>query len=244
MAGWVAAAKRVLYPKLEKFAKPKVETRTDAAPDDDIDEDAVDEALLDDTMGALHSATTSAFSEGEVKKASQTTVARTTRHSETEFARLGIKVKKEPKLGSLIAGWTKDNVARIKGMQDDQLGKIERLLREGHGMRYETLADRIAEQVEEITQSRAEAIARDQVLTLNGQITRERQTAAGIEQFVWTTSQDERVREEHEDLEGETFDWDDPPDVGVPGEDYNCRCTAFAVLPELDDEASADEAAE
>jgi hypothetical protein len=52
------------------------------------------------------------------------------------------------------------------------------------------------------------------------------------------------VRERHAELDGERFRWDDPPvtnedgDENHPGEDYQCRCTAYPVLPELGDESA------
>jgi hypothetical protein len=44
--------------------------------------------------------------------------------------------------------------------------------------------------------------------------------------FVWRTSRDERVRDEHDDLDGESFAWESPPAEGIPGEAINCRCSA------------------
>jgi hypothetical protein len=46
-------------------------------------------------------------------------------------------------------------------------------------------------------------------------------------------AQDERVREEHAALEGQTFAWSSPPAVGHPGEDFQCRCVALPVIDEL-----------
>ncbi|TXH57102.1 MAG: hypothetical protein E6Q97_05015 [Desulfurellales bacterium] len=34
------------------------------------------------------------------------------------------------------------------------------------------------------------------------------------------------MREEHEDREGESYTWTDPPEDGHPGEAVNCRCYA------------------
>ena len=70
-------------------------------------------------------------------------------------------------------------------------------------------------------------------LSLNGQLTKERQTDLGVEQYIWRTVGDERVREEHEILDGEVFSWDNPPEPGQPGDDYQCRCTAEPILPEF-----------
>ncbi len=44
--------------------------------------------------------------------------------------------------------------------------------------------------------------------------------------YIWHTIGDGKVRSEHADRDGETFDWDDPPEGGHPGEAPNCRCWA------------------
>jgi len=232
---FAAAVRKIVEPKIARFAKP--ETKLD---DDDDDED------LDDLEDRMTSAALSSFDELHFRAVSDTAASRVQLHSKHEFKRLGIDlVKSEPKFGPLIARWRKENVDRISGMQKDQVGKIRRILEDGQNHRVETLAAEIERQLDDVTASRAETIARSQVLKLNGQITQERQTACGIEQFVWTTSNDERVREEHEALEGQVFSWEDGGDEeeGIPGEAPNCRCVAFPILPELD-EADADAAAE
>ena len=60
---------------------------------------------------------------------------------------------------------------------------------------------------------------------------------AGVEEYIWSTSGDSRVRESHKKLNGKRFRWDDPPVVDEktgrrchPGEDYECRCVALAVF--------------
>jgi peptidoglycan hydrolase-like protein with peptidoglycan-binding domain len=44
--------------------------------------------------------------------------------------------------------------------------------------------------------------------------------------YVWNTVGDDRVRDEHESLEGTIRSWGNSPD---PGEDFNCRCWAVHV---------------
>lgn len=247
-AAFAKAVGKIVYPQMAKYAKPDPTTRTDA--DDDEDDDTEDEDDGNDVSAIaaqMRSAAAKALPENDIRASSDTAAKRSLLHSQKEFVRIGITLPKgssEPKLKWLSDGWRTDNVARIKGMQANQLDKIEKLLAEGQGMRHETLAKEIARQVEDVTASRCEQIARSQTLRLNGQITRERQTAYGIEQFIWSTSQDERVREEHADLEGETFDWDEgDPEEGFPGDSENCRCCAFPLLPELsDDDSEGDEA--
>jgi SPP1 gp7 family putative phage head morphogenesis protein len=101
------------------------------------------------------------------------------------------------------------------------------------GLRVEELRDQLIDRGN-VNESRATLIARDQTLKLNGAITEARQTSAGVDSYVWSTSQDERVRESHQELEGQRFSWDSPPEVGHPGQDFQCRCVAIPWIPEFD----------
>ena len=163
------------------------------------------------------------------------------RHSKTEFARLGIKLREaEPKLAPLITKFRRENIELVTSLVDRELDTLEKLLADGEGRRVESLAKDIEERFG-VTTSKAELIARDQTLKLNSAITRERHAAALITEYLWTTSGDARVRESHAALDGERFSYDDPPvtndagDRNHPGSDYNCRCTAYPILSELED---------
>lgn len=145
-----------------------------------------------------------------------------------------------------IDNWREANVALVKSLPSDLLPELESVLHEAEisGWRVEELAKRLQERFD-VSDSRAELIARDQVLKLNSELTEYRQTRAGITHYVWTTSDDERVRPAHADLEGTAHAWGDPPIVddktgrtAPPGQDYQCRCTAFPILPELGEEES------
>lgn len=106
-----------------------------------------------------------------------------------------------------------------------------------------TLKQRLME-LGSITERRAEFIARDQTAKLTGALNQARQTANGIEEYIWRTSEDARVvgnpaglypkgsrgHEDHFHRNGKTFRWDNPPEDGHPGEAYNCRCVAIPVL--------------
>jgi len=80
------------------------------------------------------------------------------------------------------------------------------------------------------------------VLKLNAQITQVRHEAAGVTEFIWRTSKDERVRADHEILDGKRFRYDEPPivdrrrgDRALPGVYFQCRCIAEPVIPGFDD---------
>ena len=95
-----------------------------------------------------------------------------------------------------------------------------------------------------MTKSKANLLARDQVGTLSANLTRTRQESAGVEEYIWSSSGDERVRECHRELNGQKFRYDDPPAMWYmtkhgkvysgrhcnPGEDYQCRCVAKPVF--------------
>jgi SPP1 gp7 family putative phage head morphogenesis protein len=109
------------------------------------------------------------------------------------------------------------------------------------GTRVEEITARIEERMG-VVRSRAELIARDQTLKLYGNVQEARQTDAGIVEYTWSGSLDERERPEHLALEGTTQRWDSPPIVDRrtgrrehPGGDYQCRCAAIPILPTGDE---------
>jgi SPP1 gp7 family putative phage head morphogenesis protein len=161
---------------------------------------------------------------------------------------LGIDVRENiPGLQGQIDDWRTANVNLIEtGVRAPQeavklrpslLGDVSSTIEDLHakGVRVEAVAGELRSRFK-VSDSRAELIARDQVLKLNAQITRSRQRAVGINQYQWVTSRDERVRETHVELDGTIQSWDSPPEVAEgrfehPGGDFQCRCIAMPVPP-------------
>lgn len=56
--------------------------------------------------------------------------------------------------------------------------------------------------------------------------------------YIWRTSGDDKVRSSHAANNGKIFAWNNPPDTGHPGEDYNCRCKAEPYTPEVNESSS------
>lgn len=48
--------------------------------------------------------------------------------------------------------------------------------------------------------------------------------------YIWRSRRDRHTRPTHRARDGQVFSWDNPPDGGHPGEDYNCRCRAEPYL--------------
>lgn len=133
----------------------------------------------------------------------------------------------EPWLSAAVDEFTTENVALIRSIParffDDLETHLKRELADG--ARFEELIG-IVEERYSVSTSRAELIARDQAGKFYGDLNRVRQGDLGIERFTWRTVRDNRVREEHEDRDGEVYAWSAPPDGETPGEPVNCRCYA------------------
>ena len=144
---------------------------------------------------------------------------------------IGHVIRQNPKVAATVSAMTKQNVALIKSVPQEYIAKIEKtLLKSLTAGSKKSLIEEI-QAIGKVTSSRARFIARDQTAKFNGVLTEARQTAIGVEEYDWVTSRDSRVRDSHADNDGKRFRWDSPPpDTGHPGHDFNCRCTARAVI--------------
>ena len=157
-------------------------------------------------------------------------------------ATLGIDIREDYYLGNwykqALDDWVEYNVDLIVTIPKNTLGKMEQIVYEGwtNGVTTKDITEQI-QHAYGISKAHARLIARDQTAKLNGQIAQKQQTDAGIEEYEWSTSKDQRVRDGHKALEGKRFKWSDPPVVDDktgrrchPGEDYQCRCVALPVF--------------
>lgn len=178
-------------------------------------------------------------------------------HSQREIERvLRIDLRREmPQLLPLIEDWRNSNVnlietgpwARRMEPQLRATGKLDLIsdfVERAHsqGWRVQEMQSWLQGRFRDMPEWRAELLARDQTLKLNGKLNEHRQRAVGIREYEWTTAGDSRVRERHRELDGQIFSWDNPPPAGPhgaamhPGEDYQDRCQAIPVRPDWMDE--------
>ena len=139
-------------------------------------------------------------------------------------------------LGPVLRLKTAENVQLIQSVPEQFLEKIERAVYASvlqGSVPARTLQSRLLELGAE-SLNRAKFIARDQTAKLTASLNQQRNMALGIEEFIWRTSKDARVRETHEPLDGKRFRFDSPPLVGgrrlLPGQDFQCRCRAQPVV--------------
>lgn len=136
--------------------------------------------------------------------------------------------------------WARAGTDLIKNVSPSRAGTLEARLAErvAAGDRWESIQSVVAEELG-VQGRRLELIARDQVAKLNGKITQDLQTAAGVTHFTWRASSDGRVRDSHVAVDGQQWTWaDGAPGVdfdggaGYPGQAGQCRCTAEPVMPD------------
>lgn len=140
----------------------------------------------------------------------------------------------EPWLAPAVAEFTAENVALIKTIPSVYFDNLEKSLASqiADGVRWEEMSEGI-ENTYGVAKSRAELIARDQAGKFYGDLNRVRQVELGITRGVWQTVNDNRVREEHVERDGVSFDWSEGIDGETPGEPVLCRCYADPDLEAL-----------
>lgn len=155
-------------------------------------------------------------------------------------------IAQEPGIPTAVSrGWTQTQLALIKRdgskasvgrnavppIPTEHFNRLEELVQNAvhKGIRVEELRKEL-ETLEGVSYRRAEVIGRDQVGKYNGKMTEIRHEAIGVEWYLWRTSGDGRVRDEHKARDGKRFSFKRPPKDGNPGQPVQCRCWAEADL--------------
>ena len=106
------------------------------------------------------------------------------------------------------------------------------------GRRAYSIAKELQEIYDEKSIARMNLIARTETSKTQTALTQARAESIGISWYVWRTSEDARVRNSHEHMEGVLIKWSDPPNPEAldpnaeqkpygsyhAGETFNCRC--------------------
>ena len=174
----------------------------------------------------------------------------------------------EPWVKNVIDSWSREQVTLITKASQDMLDTVARRIREGvkAGKSARQVTAMINADLPGISYRRARIIARDQTAKLNSALTQGRMADAGIETYIWSTSEDERVRgnptglypkalPSHYVMNGKICRWDDPTvwlengewvkragDAPYfhPGMDIMCRCVAIPNWDELEGVGASD----
>jgi len=145
-----------------------------------------------------------------------------------------------------IQRWIAQNTAKIKDSDSKTLDSVRTAILNGYmnGRPIKEITASIQDECK-FSEKRAALIAKDQISSLNAEITKLQQQDAGVRRYKWSSSRDSRVRDCHRELNGKIFSWDEPPEMWYqtkkygrvmtgrrchPGEDYCCRCVAIPVF--------------
>lgn len=141
-------------------------------------------------------------------------------------------------VGRLVRALLKEQVELITSLPLDAAKRVHQLTLKNleQGGRSKDIAAEIM-RTGEVTQSRANLIARTEVARTSSLLTEARASSIGSEGYIWRTSHDHDVRKSHKEMEGKFVRWDSPPTLSDgttthAGQIYNCRCYPEPVIPD------------
>lgn len=163
------------------------------------------------------------------------------RHTETFIAgarrALGVDLRavvRDEDLAGFLSDAAFRNAGLIKNLSDDAVSRISQTVMDGvlSGSPRADVQRRLTENFG-ILDRRAKLIAQDQMAKLNADLNRERHLQAGVLEYEWSTSRDERVRPRHRALDGKIYRYGEPTaaEGGLPpGKPVRCRCVAIGIV--------------
>lgn len=128
----------------------------------------------------------------------------------------------------------KHNISLIKDLPRDLASKLKTAYMTGTAFRGTAFAKELTERLGK----RARTIIRTESAKIVSSLTQARMQKLGLSAYIWSTSEDSRVRGSHSLLDGVLIFWNDPPTIdnyqNHVGRFVNCRCVAIPVI-ELSD---------
>jgi SPP1 gp7 family putative phage head morphogenesis protein len=133
--------------------------------------------------------------------------------------------------------WSENLKLYVKDFVDEQVIELRNFVQQNatQGFRASNLEKKLQKQFN-ISKNKAKFLARQETSLFTANYAKQRYQIAGVDEYIWSTSQDERVRDDHKRLNGKKFSFDNPPIVDLntgktanPGEDF-CRCVAIPVI--------------
>lgn len=121
------------------------------------------------------------------------------------------------------------NVALIKDLPQDIALDMQKAYERGTAFRGTAFAKELTERLGK----RARVIIRTESAKITSTLTQLRMQKIGLNAYIWSTSEDSRVRSSHSILDGVLFFWNDPPTIdnyqNHCGRFINCRCVPIPV---------------
>lgn len=139
--------------------------------------------------------------------------------------------------GEALRALMGEQVRLITSLPTEAAERVHNLVLKG--MTTGTRASEVAREIMrtgEVTQSRANLIARTETTRAASALTQVRAQHVGSTAYVWRTAEDSDVRPSHRKMNGKVVMWADAPVLdgmqGHAGALPNCRCYAEPIIPE------------
>lgn len=238
-----AVVQRELIPQLPRIVAMVNITRPEDAP---IRNDAPGDEI-DGVVATVIARVGAEVDDAEIEMLAQRNVVRTTTWHGNEFQKqvrevAAINVYDDttglvPHLELAVS----ENVRLIKNLEAKTLDEIRGVVLRGArtGMHQSVIAEQIQQQFG-MSKRRAALIATDQVGKLNSELNAIRQQRLGVRRYRWSSSQDERVRKRHRQLNGTIQEWAKPPvtdertgERAHPGQPIRCRCQPIPIIDDV-----------
>lgn len=147
-------------------------------------------------------------------------------------------------IGGVVASQINRNAEIIKSLPLDVARQVTSYISDEsiRGRRASAIVEDLQRKFPDMTRKKAALIARTETSKTSTALTRARAESVGIPSYVWRTSEDSRVRDSHEIMNGVIVFWRDPPsperllgkkNPPAPyhaGDIYNCRCYCQPVV--------------
>jgi SPP1 gp7 family putative phage head morphogenesis protein len=161
------------------------------------------------------------------------------RDIQSELFSLGVQPKiNKAMMDKLIKGYNENQNLNIKNWSQKQIQRLRNAVTQSAmtGYRRDKLIALIQNEYK-TTKNKAQFLARQETSLFMSKLKMERNLDSGVTKYKWSTSHDVRARDDHKELNGKVFSYSQPPVVDKetgrranPGEDYNCRCVAIAII--------------
>lgn len=150
---------------------------------------------------------------------------------------IGVKPQiSEDMVTTLAEQYSENMKLYIKKWAEPQILKLREQVTQNafNGARAENLVKTIQKEYG-VSQRKAKFLAKQETKLITSKFNIERYKSVGVTKYKWSTSNDSRVREDHKELNGKVFQWDeavidDHGNRGNPGEAFGCRCIARPVF--------------
>ena len=180
-------------------------------------------------------------------KNAKTWRAAAARSSRAQMLYKALQTEMEGATGSRVQSLIRENAALISSLSLDAASTLTQEVArvQQSGARPKTIAKMYAKRFPELLRSRTHLISRTETAKASSALTEARCERLSIQWYQWETSQDQRTRASHKNMNGVIVPWSSAPSPeGLiceksqgnyhAGEIYNCRCVIIPILT-LDD---------